>query len=70
MSDITIKMELTFHQTGGDQLAPSDGVSVADHIIDAFAAEYGKNNGARKPLRVTVTDNHDHEATYELGLVD
>lgn len=70
MADVTIMVKLTFHQVSGETLRPGDSVSIEDFVIDAFASETGKRNGARKPLRIAVTDNDDHEASYELDLVD
>jgi hypothetical protein len=70
MSDVTIKVELTFHHISGGTLQASNGLPVEDFVLDAFAATVGKQNGAKRPLRVTVIDNDDNEATFELGLVD
>jgi hypothetical protein len=70
MSDLTVKAELTFRKVSGATLQPSSGLPVEDFVLDYFAATVGKQNGAKKPLRLTVTDNDGNEAVYELELVD
>ncbi len=60
--EITVKAALTFRLIEGQ---PQD----ADSVLDCLAAELGRQNASRNPLRLTI-GLEDEASVYECELVD
>lgn len=70
-TDIVITARLTFAHEDGPQIVTEGGASPEEIVLDWFAGEYGKQNGAKRPLTLRVAHPEDETVSiYSLELVD